>query len=79
MTNLDILSKFLEDMISSVSPQDWWVFHREELPEEMIDLVQQLFTVAASSSGVERVFSKFGLVPFKLRNMLQDVFFTMNS
>ena len=41
VTKLEFLSsEFLEEVISSVSPQSWWVFHKEKLPEEMIDVMQ---------------------------------------
>ena len=36
----------------------------------MIKLCRQLLVVVASSAGVERVFSSFGLVHSKIRNRL---------
>ena len=39
--------------------------------KHIMSLVEQLFTARASTSGIERIFSTFGLVHSKLCNRLQ--------
>lgn len=63
---------FSPDVISSMSAADWWRSHKQVLtPDpEVLQSILQLLTSVASSAGVERVFSSFGLVQSKLRNQL---------
>jgi len=55
-----------------MSAADWWRSHKQVLtPDpEVLQSILQLLTSVASSAGVERVFSSFGLVQSKLRNQL---------
>lgn len=61
---------FLESSLS-VKPITWWLSIKNHLNNNsIIDLVMQLHTAVASSAGIERLFSAFGLVHSKLRNRL---------
>jgi len=62
--------KFLDTVTQAVRPVEWWLSHKEEIDDQPLAVVQQLFSAVASSSGVERVFSSYGLVHSKLRNRL---------
>ena len=56
----------------------WWKVAAQTIPnmdtaplrQQMIELCCQLFTVVASTAGLERIFSSFGLVHSKRRNRL---------
>jgi len=61
---------FQEKVIQSVQPLDWWKSQTDRLNKETMTVVNQLLTATASSAGVERVFSSFGLVHSNLRNRL---------
>lgn len=61
--------KFTDDVTHAVSPGEWWCSH-EGIKEENLMVVKKLLSAVAASSGVERVFSSYGLVHSKLRNRL---------
>ena len=61
---------FQENVIQTFSPLDWWKSQADRLNPETNKAVIQLLTATASSAGVERVFSSFGLVHSNLRNRL---------
>lgn len=56
----------------NAGPLAWWLSLGKIVEDKnyFSDLVRKLFTTTASSSGVERIFSSFGLVHSKLRNRL---------
>ena len=62
--------KFSDSVIKTMSATEWWKAHSSILSSDVISAVQQLLSAVASSSGVERVFSSYGLVHSKLRNRL---------
>lgn len=57
-----------------ISDLEWWksirALHPEDIPDNYMDSISQLLTSIASSSGIERIFSKFGMVHADLRNRL---------
>lgn len=60
---------------STMTDHEWWKtirsFDNEDiLKDKDCDIIAQLMTAVASSSGIERTFSKFGLIHTKLRNSL---------
>jgi len=63
-----------KDVFKSVTPLTWWKVAAKTIPiplrEQMIDLCSQLLSAVASTAGLERIFSSFGLVHSKLRNRL---------
>lgn len=61
---------FTEESIKNVKSITWWLALKENINIVMFDLVTQLHTAIASSAGIERLFSAFGLVHTKLRNRL---------
>lgn len=56
--------------ISNINPVSWWCALRSSVNDAMFDLSMQLHTAVASSAGIERLFSTFGLVHNKIRNRL---------
>jgi len=66
------------DSMKSVLPQTWWKVALsslegsdfQEVKEPLRSLTDQLLTATASTAGLERIFSSFGLVQSKLRNKL---------
>ena len=62
--------KFSESVTESVSAAEWWMSHQDQVDDACLSVVLQLFSAFASSAGVERVFSSYGLVHSKLRNRL---------
>jgi len=62
---------FVPEIRNSVSPIAWWHSKSERLTDRLLTLIDQLLIASSSSTGVERVFSKFGLVHSKLRNRLR--------
>ena len=46
----------------NVIPVAWWSALKGRINEETIDLTNQLHTAIASSAGIERIFSTFGMV-----------------
>ena len=58
--------KFTDTVLANMSSIDWW----NSIDDADKDLIYRLLSAVASSSGVERVFSTFGLVQSKLRNRL---------
>ena len=62
--------KFSDSVTKCMSAVEWWKSHSCVLASDVISAVQQLLSAVASSSGVERVFSSYGLVHSKLRNRL---------
>lgn len=79
--------KFTESVTKTLTAIEWWDSHTAMLDSDILLSVRQLLTAVASSSGVERVFSSYGLVHTKLRNRLGTekaaklvfLFKTMNS
>lgn len=61
---------FKDNVVQTVKPVDWWMSHTDRLHADTSKVVLQLLTATASSAGVERVFSSFGLVHSNLRNRL---------
>lgn len=61
---------FQENVIRTINSLDWWKSQADRLNLKTNEVVIQLLTAKASSAGVERVFSSFGLVHSKLRNQL---------
>lgn len=60
-------------IIEQTEPIDWWVaMHNMKkcITEQELDIIKQLLGTAASSAGVERIFSAFNLVHSKIRNRL---------
>ena len=50
---------------------EWWKSQEKDIQDKIIlDIVERLLTSVASSAGVERAFSTFGVVHSKLRNQL---------
>ena len=69
---------FTNEVIHSMSPADWWKFFEPEFPDQKeenfprMKLPRMLFTAVASSAGIERIFSMYGLVQSKIRNRLNN-------
>lgn len=61
---------FSEASIKNVTPIIWWLALKENVNPITFDLATQLHTAIASSAGIERLFSAFGLIHTKLRNNL---------
>lgn len=61
---------FEKNILETVKPVDWWKSQADHLNQQTVDIANQLLTATASSAGVERVFSSFGLVQSTLRNRL---------
>lgn len=64
---------FGEDVLESLSDTEWWTAQSklsELITEIHLDDIKRLTTAVASSAGVERTFSKFGLNHTQLRNKL---------
>ena len=59
---------FADELIHSVSPLTWWESQKACLDNSMLTLGRQMFGAVSSSTGVERIFSTFGIVHSKLRN-----------
>jgi len=62
--------KFDANVLKSVSSIEWWMANKSAVDEESMKGLKQLFSAVASSEGVERVFSSYGIVHSKLRNRL---------
>lgn len=60
---------FSEDVLDKTHPLIWWK-SIDSLAPQLLDLVTMLFSAVASSAGVERIFSTFGLVQSDIRNRL---------
>ncbi|XP_073436454.1 uncharacterized protein [Dendrobates tinctorius] len=60
---------FAEDILMKVTPVNWWK-SLKRLDLETVQVMISLLTAVASSAGVERIFSSFGLIHSKLRNRL---------
>ncbi|KAG8148070.1 hypothetical protein E2320_000136 [Naja naja] len=60
---------FADEVLKKVSPVNWWK-SLKHLDSESVEVMISLLTAVASSAGVERIFSSFGLVHSKLRNPL---------
>lgn len=56
--------------VENVKPIAWWMALKNNLNNATLNLVVQLHTAVASSAGIERLFSSFGIVHSKLRNRL---------
>ncbi len=61
---------FSEKILKDVSPLAWWNSVKCDIDASVINLAEQLFTAVASSAGLERLFSAFGLTHTKIRNRL---------
>ena len=61
---------FKESATDNVSPLVWWECIAKSINPKTLNLVEQLHTAIASSAGLERLFSTFGLVHSKIRNRL---------
>ena len=61
---------FSEKVLDELTPSEWWKVFINDKNRESSDIIQKLLTAVASSAGVERVFSTYGLVHSKLRNRL---------
>ncbi|XP_073431295.1 uncharacterized protein [Dendrobates tinctorius] len=60
---------FAEDILRKVTPVNWWK-SLKRLDLETVQVMISLLTAVASSAGIERIFSSFGLIHSKLRNLL---------
>lgn len=60
---------FADDVLKKVTPVNWWK-SLKHLDSETVEVIISLLTAVASSAGVERIFSSFGLIHSKLRNRL---------
>lgn len=60
---------FKADVVNALSPLAWWKHFSDDIKDSM-KVPAQLHTAVASSAGIERVFSTFGLVQSKIRNRL---------
>jgi len=69
----DIFPKYLfSEVFHKVSPMSWWRMAAQSISnltarEELLDICSCLFSAVASTAGLERIFSSFGLVHSKLR------------
>lgn len=64
---------FEEEVIKGTTLYEWWKSQEKQINKfhtTVFTDVEQLLTAQASSAGIERVFSTFGLVQSKLRNRL---------
>lgn len=61
---------FKDTVVQTVAPLDWWKSQADRLNPQTNAVAVQLLTAVASSAGVERVFSSFGLVHSNIRNRL---------
>jgi len=61
---------FPESTVKNIKQLTWWVALKKNISQEMLEVVTQLFTAVASSAGIERIFSTYGLVHSKIRNRL---------
>lgn len=61
-----------ESVITSMTDIEWWtsIFSLVDVNTAQKNAVTQLMTATASSAGIERIFSTFGLVHSDLRNRL---------
>ena len=59
-----------DNIVQSINPCDWWKSHDDCVNQELLEIVDQLLIAVASSAGVERIFSSFGLVYSNIRNRL---------
>lgn len=62
---------FSTQSINNVNPLSWWYALQSSLNDSIFDLSTQLHTAVASSAGIERLFSTFGLVHSKICNRLE--------
>ena len=60
---------FLPSVVQTVSPDNWWRQH-QFVDDKTMEFIVSLLTAKASSAGVERIFSSFGIVQSTLRNRL---------
>ena len=61
---------FDEDVVESLQPVDWWLSLKDQIPDFIFDVAQQLRTSSPSSADVEHIFSTFGHVHSTIRNCL---------
>ena len=67
------LQKFMfhDKIVQTIKPCDWWKSRNDCVNQELLEVVDQLLSAVASSAGVERIFSSFGLVHSNIRNQLR--------
>jgi len=74
ITNSDKIPMSLkhETTVASTEPNVWWLSVQRSgaIPEDLCTLALKLLAMPASSGGLERVFSNFGMIQTKLRNRL---------
>uniref|UniRef100_A0A2D4HHD3 HAT C-terminal dimerisation domain-containing protein n=1 Tax=Micrurus lemniscatus lemniscatus TaxID=129467 RepID=A0A2D4HHD3_MICLE len=61
---------FADVVLKKVSPVNWWK-SLKYLDSESVEVMISLLTAVASSFGIERIFSSFGLIRSKLRTRLR--------
>ncbi len=62
--------KFADSVTEKLSDIEWWESHPGFLDDDVMILVQQSLAAAASSSGVEKEFSSYGLIHSEVRKRL---------
>ena len=57
------LQKFMfhDKIVQTIKTCDWWKSRNDCVNQELLEVVDQLLSVVASSAGVERIFSSFVL------------------
>jgi hypothetical protein len=65
-------SFFSESVKHTVGPDVWWAAMKKikGINVEFVEFTMHLMNCCASSSSIERIFSKFGIIQNKLRNCL---------
>lgn len=61
---------FIKNTVQNTNCLTWWRAQKQFISKNLYVLTTQLFSAVASTAGVERLFSTFGLVHNKLRNRL---------
>lgn len=61
---------FSENTKKQVTPLTWWLSLEKNISKEMLTMAKKLHSTVASSAGIERIFSSFGIVHTTLRNRL---------
>lgn len=63
-----------ESVISSMTDSEWWIsfqaVHPKYISDRNLANILQLTSASCSTAGIERIFSKFGLIHSDLRNKL---------
>lgn len=68
-----IYPQFLDEEVrKSMNPAEWWkAAVKSELTRDIVDLLERLFVLPASTGGIERNFSTLGSIVTKQRNRLK--------